>query len=396
MTWIGLDDTDSVAGMCTTFLAAEVPRRSGWALLALPRLVRLNPNIPWKTRGNGALALRLGRGRGPSIVIGELAGKEMIAFQRGRPAPPKEALRTVAAVVEDLAELDAPGTNPGVFAAERRPRERLYREAVKDIVPLRTARQRARGGLWRTWGDGRGLIGAVAAGGWRRRDGTYEVIAYGERARWGTPRDIDAEGVRRLDRRFPETFNNYDPEAGRPVIAPRSPCPILFGIRGDRPERLPEAMRSLGGERPAGWLTFLTNQGTDDHLIRRPRGLRRGTSVVLDGTVASPPRWTVGGHVVFALKGNLSAECVAYEPSKGFRHAVAALAEGDRVSVCGAVRDRPLTVNLEKLRVRRTAPVRLKVANPVCACGDRMKSAGRGEGYRCPGCGSAAPPEAAA
>src|SRR5881628_1099708 len=72
--WIGVDDTDSLQGMCTTFLAAEIVRdlTDDYDLVGFPRLVRLNPTIPWKTRGNGAICLRFGRGAGPRTWIAEL------------------------------------------------------------------------------------------------------------------------------------------------------------------------------------------------------------------------------------------------------------------------------------------------------------------------------------
>ena len=65
--WVGVDDTDSLQGMCTTFLATEIIRdlTEDFDLIGYPRLVRLNPNIPWKTRGNGAVCLRFGAGVGP-------------------------------------------------------------------------------------------------------------------------------------------------------------------------------------------------------------------------------------------------------------------------------------------------------------------------------------------
>ncbi|MBU7030440.1 MAG: tRNA(Ile2) 2-agmatinylcytidine synthetase, partial [Theionarchaea archaeon] len=60
---LGVDSTDSLTkGMCTTYLGMILVRR----LLELdvhfvdyPNLIRLNPNIPYKTRGNGAVALRI-------------------------------------------------------------------------------------------------------------------------------------------------------------------------------------------------------------------------------------------------------------------------------------------------------------------------------------------------
>ncbi|RLI34099.1 DNA-binding protein, partial [Candidatus Bathyarchaeota archaeon] len=60
---LGLDDTDSLKGGCTTYLAALLVERlskiEGLTFTDFPGLIRLNPNIPWKTRGNGAVCLRL-------------------------------------------------------------------------------------------------------------------------------------------------------------------------------------------------------------------------------------------------------------------------------------------------------------------------------------------------
>lgn len=58
---IGFDDTDSIRKGCTTYVAAllvEELEKLGVTLVDYPSLVRLNPNVPWKTRGNGALCLR--------------------------------------------------------------------------------------------------------------------------------------------------------------------------------------------------------------------------------------------------------------------------------------------------------------------------------------------------
>src|SRR5581483_2560409 len=59
---VAFDDTDSRAGRCTThlgFKVAEHLKKMGVELVDYPLLIRLNPNIPWKTRGNGAVCLRL-------------------------------------------------------------------------------------------------------------------------------------------------------------------------------------------------------------------------------------------------------------------------------------------------------------------------------------------------
>jgi len=57
---IGIDDTDSEKGGCTTYTATVLFQdliERGFKPSDFPWLVRLNPNIPWKTRGNGALAV---------------------------------------------------------------------------------------------------------------------------------------------------------------------------------------------------------------------------------------------------------------------------------------------------------------------------------------------------
>ena len=65
MLHIGIDDTDSVNEGCTTWLATEITKElSDFDLIGSPRLVRLNPNVPWKTRGNGAVSFTFGKGKG--------------------------------------------------------------------------------------------------------------------------------------------------------------------------------------------------------------------------------------------------------------------------------------------------------------------------------------------
>ena len=58
---IGFDDTDSPKAMCTTYLAYKIVNsiKNDVEFLDVPHLIRFNPNIPWKTRGNGAIALSI-------------------------------------------------------------------------------------------------------------------------------------------------------------------------------------------------------------------------------------------------------------------------------------------------------------------------------------------------
>ena len=84
MLHIGIDDTDSLKGGCTTWLATEIiSELSEFDLIGSPRLVRLNPNVPWKTRGNGAVAFTFGIGLGSKQKIGEFQDSEIFAFDKG-------------------------------------------------------------------------------------------------------------------------------------------------------------------------------------------------------------------------------------------------------------------------------------------------------------------------
>src|SRR2546428_5620861 len=101
--WIGVDDTDSLRGMCTTFLATEIVRdlTTDYDLIGYPRLVRLNPNIPWKTRGNGAICLCVGRGRGNAAIAGLIDGRSVRVYRQGGAGPePDDVVERVSGLIE--------------------------------------------------------------------------------------------------------------------------------------------------------------------------------------------------------------------------------------------------------------------------------------------------------
>jgi tRNA(Ile2)-agmatinylcytidine synthase len=393
--WLGVDDTDSSAGMCTTHLAGDLivaVNDLGLDVIGLPRLVRLNPNVPWKTRGNGAIAIHVGHGRGDSLQIGEVDGE-----RHGYPDCRDDAvdmdrvLDAADAVLRRRAMFDDETTNPGlVVVPEQLPAE-LYERAVHGIVEQAMVHEfiDMADGRYIGYKNGRGVIGAAASIAWHPGDVTYEVITY----RNGGERWVDGASVREMDRCFPSTFDSIDHANGHMAITPHSPCPVLYGIRGDEPAVLPMAMESVASSEVARWLLFETNQATDDHLRQRAiRDIKPYESVVVRGTVADVPHTIEGGHVLFSLSDDDgSIACAAYEPTKQFRDVVRRLRPGDVVTACGGVRPSPLTVNLEKIHVRRLVPCHRKVENPVCPdCGKHMKSHGRNQGYRCAVCGQRA------
>ncbi|MDD4307609.1 MAG: tRNA(Ile)(2)-agmatinylcytidine synthase, partial [Thermoplasmata archaeon] len=335
---------------------------------------------------------RFGKGIGKPTVIGRIDGRDILCYETGTPARPNKAyFERACALVERLARFEDPKTNPGVAMSLRKPPADLYWKAVRDVVELKPHLKAANPDFSKGWKNKRGLIGAVSAMAWRPHDRTYELIAYREPKKWGTPRTVDEASVIKMDKKFTGTFNNYDYEEKHVVFAPASPCPILFGIRGDAPGYLRAAMETVKSEKVDRWLIFLTNQGTDDHIIDASvSNLRPFTSARVRGTVAGMPRIIEGGHLIFPItNGRKAVDCTIYEPAKSFRQIGYQLRPGDIITVQGAVRESPPTINVEKLCIEKLANVTEKTANPICPeCKKRMKSYGKGQGYRCARCGA--------
>jgi len=381
---IGLDDTDSTRKGCTTYVAAvlvEKLQELGAVFIDYPNLIRLNPNVPWKTRGNGALCLRIQYHENVEERIEEL----------------------VTGTVEEQADFEFRGTDPGIVFLKRSriPKEvRIFaKNATTSIVNLKDAVKLLSKFKGEAVGfkNGRGIIGGLAAvGETLQTDFTYEILAYRMSENCGLKRKVDEASIFRMDRATaPWTFNNVDVEKRRVIITPRGPDPILLGIRGETPEIVKKAYGMVKPFEPVErWIIFRTNQGTDAHLKRVSRldQLIPYSSVIVKGIVATSPKTVPRRHVIFSIKDESGqVDCAAYEPTGLLRKAAAKLVVGDCVEVSGAVRvssqSRPLTVNLEKIRLLKLAP-KIAFRNPVCPkCGRRLKSMGKNQGFRCERCG---------
>ncbi len=84
---IGFDDTDSPKAMCTTYLAYKIVnslKKQGAEFIDFPYLIRFNPNIPWKTRGNGAVAISLKTGNPEKIKKNRKNSSYKIFRHKGR------------------------------------------------------------------------------------------------------------------------------------------------------------------------------------------------------------------------------------------------------------------------------------------------------------------------
>lgn len=381
---IGLDDTDSTKGGCTTYLTAlliDKLKEFNVDYVDYPGLIRLNPNVPWKTRGNGALCLRFNYNTAYEQAIKD----------------------TAIELWEEHSRLNEAGTNPGIvfYTGRTIPEEftAFAKKAETSIVTLEEALALIKKFHAEAFGYNtcRGVIGALAAiGETLNCDHTYELIAYRAPENWGTKRQVDTASIFEMDKQTqPYTFNNVDIEKGRVIITPRGPDPILFGIRGESPEIVKKAFSIVNPLEPIErWLIFRSNQGTDAHLkpVAKLSEVEPYCSVIVKGTVSKAPRLVPVRHVIFSIKDESGeVDCAAYEPTGDLNKVARQLMVGDEIKVYGATHkateNKPLTINLEKIKVLKLAQ-QTQTENPHCPnCNKRLKSMGKNQGFRCEKCG---------
>lgn len=375
MIHIGIDDTDSPNGMCTTYLGALLYREISRLVepLDLPKLIRLNPNIPYKTRGNGAVSMSFDA--------------------RKRDIP--RIKRLVLEMVESLSDLSHDNTNPGVAFLEgaipKELTEFTYR-AIREHVSIGEAEEIGRkvGAEIHKFKLGRGIIGALASIGHPLKEFTYELLAYRKSEKWGTPRKVDRGSIFRMDSLFyPFTYDNVDPFKGTILVAPHGKDPVLVGIRGIDGGRVVQAFESVMFKEPvAFYQLYKTNQNTDEHLSFKKIGeLKLYDSAIVRGIV-SKSYWEKGRHVFFELEDDTgSIRAAAFEPTKGFRRYVRKLIEGDEIIASGGIKEfeGTLTLNLEKFYPVKLAK-KIEYRKPRCPkCGGTMKS--KGDYLKCKRCG---------
>jgi len=380
---IGIDDTDSVRKGCTTYIAAlliEKLEELGVRFIDYPNLIRLNPNVPWKTRGNGALCLR---------------------FQYN-PIFEDEIKQITRKVVENNSDLQSENTNPGIIflIGNKIPQEiRIFsKKVLQGIVDLESAIKLTEKYSCDMIGfkNCRGLIGSLGAiGEILDCDHTYELISYRKLRNIGKVRILDKKSVFKMDELTkPFTFNNVDLEKMRIIITPRGLDPILFGIRGESAQIVKKAFSIVHpGEKIERWVIFRTNQGTDAHIkkVQKLSIIQPYQSILAKGIVSKNPQIIPLRHVIFSIKDdNSEVDCVAFEPTGSLRKIARKLIVGDEVEVFGAVRkvgeEGILTINLEKINIL-SLYLKKKLQNPICSkCHRHLKSLGKNKGFRCDKC----------
>ena len=294
---IGFDDTDSRQGMCTTYIGFKVVREllsnpyfsQNVDLQDFPLLIRLNPNVPHRTRGNGAVALRL------------LCTEESL----------ERVIELVTSYVTKFSELNVSSTCPGVayIVGEVPEIIKIFaKRALYDVISKEEALNVSKesGATIREWNCGRGIIGALAALGTTltEDDYTFEFITYRVNTK-SKERRFNPLSVWRGDAASPLSFSNVDPTSREVKVAPKGPDPVYMGIRGETPESTIEVWKHIEvQEELEGGIIFRSNQGTGTHFNRITKidDLKPWQSVILEGTITDSPSTIQGGHLLFRLQ----------------------------------------------------------------------------------------------
>lgn len=381
---IGIDSLDSQYGGCTTHVLYRVFKRlaeKGYveSVLDYPYLVRLNPSIPHKTRGNGAVAVSLELSDGKSLnhIVDEIT-KTIIEYVYHVNGDVSRAC--VAVVPYDLNE----------YFRE------IYLKALTDFVHLDYVRRiinPVRESVIFPLGLNKGCIGALAALGWDKSKCSYELLIYRHPSHTGTSRRmIDTNSLAEIDMvQQYETFCTYDYEKNRTISVPQGPDPVLVGVRGLDPDKLVKILVVLKlVESIEGWMIFKTNQGTGAHMIPRPTHESKPFRTACLAGLVKDVFIRPGGDVLLNLFDGFGILEVAVFKETGLTKYARLLVTGDVVRACGSVKlwndSRPV-LHAELVEIIELEEKYFK-RNPRCPnCGARMKSAGRGQGYRCLKCG---------
>ncbi|ABW01009.1 TiaS agmantine-binding domain-containing protein [Caldivirga maquilingensis] len=354
ITWVGIDDTDTYDKGCTTYVMYNMLKeflktKGEWRIITYPRLIRLNPNVPFKTRGNAAVSVGL------------------------NVDDPREALELAEWAVDAYSHKIGK-TSPGIVVSISNNEHWIYWKALSDVIPLNAA-VKWMSKLGVIYRGGRGVIGALASVmADLSQDSTLELLAYSE----STPKpSIPIDLVKKLnDSTTPLTFENVSGDYV--LIQPHGNDPVIFGIRGDSPYHIIHFASMLINEVDVEprWLIYLTNQATGHHLnsiMNKPY-----TTGYVEGSV-NEVRLVQGGNIEIRVN---STHVFSYR-HYGFKSI-------DKATYLIAYGGFKPGVNSLDLYMEGGVALMLNniVKNPRCPrCGSNLESTGRVGLLKCPKCG---------
>ena len=333
--WLGLDDTDSLDGGCTTLVFHELlnslPCEFGEA-----RLTRLWPFADKRTRGNASLSVEIFADDSIVEWLDEYWNKNILPL-KGKVAKSEHSQR------------EQYPSDPGMTLFDEQPDEQYYWDAVRGEVDYLIGGHQ--------WG-GNGRIGAAASCAWRETNPTWEAIAWRKGERMVS--EIALEVVDNME----GTFLCRDPRTNRGLIAPRGPCPVMFGVRATSRSVANDACEVLiaGSAQTIGHRVFKTNQASGDHLDSS------FTETVNDKISLT------GGHVI------INDRYLVFSESGKVNTIAQWLQIEDSFECVGLEYEGK--IHVEAIRIINSE----NKTRPLCKCGTRMKSMGAGQGVRCPKC----------
>jgi tRNA(Ile2)-agmatinylcytidine synthase len=364
---LGLDDTDHVDEGCTTSsfdeLLSEIQEAMNCDILER-RLVRLWPFAERRTRGNGALG-----------AIIDISDKDQVLLEKICNDWFDKLLTKVAGYPPSK----IPAAPCLVISFDKAP-EHWYWDAVRGYVnPENILREAGNTGtILLLENEISGVVGACAAISWESNPhSSWELIAWRDDSSLGSERRVSSRSVSQLESLFPGTFLNRDPTKGKGLIAPRTPCPVLYGIRGSSSSEVERAhiwlQSEKGVESCKSYAIHRSNQISDDHIESTRSGL-----------VICKPRETKGGHArVSVYSRGKSLNLVAFREGGPVNRLLRTLEPGDKITWVG-LRSPDGSIHLERLRIDSATP-RI-FSRPIC-CRRTMRSSGRNQGLRCLSCG---------
>ncbi len=373
---LGLDCTDSASkGGCTTWTFSKIldkliQNNPDLIFMDFPKLIRLNPNVPIRTRGNAALSIKFES----NMSIDEIAN---IAIP----------------IVDNDAKiyLDE-DKKPGLLIIEGKiTNQEFYEKTLQNHISVQNL-PKIKNSAYFWPKKNQSHIGAMAAITSNLvRDLTFEIIAYRTESKFGKARSIDRDNLIKLIHLYPSTFSSYDYYGKRELISPAGPDPIFCGIRGESPLDLINFFDKLNLEEDiSSWTLFKTNQATNSHVLRPQSTLIPFSVISSIATVVASPFEYQGGHIKLKLSMNSKTiECMVFEPTKHLRDTARKLIIGDKLYIHANVRknDYGIHIALEHFYIIHLEK-KIYFAPPICQCGKRMTKAGTLKGYKCRNCGN--------
>ena len=367
---LGIDDHDSQIGGCTThfstLLIKYLIEKEGISLVDFPSLVRLNPNIPWKTRGNGSVKIVFKSSRDIHDLL-DIIWDKSIEY------------------TTEISKADKFNRKPGVALTQFNTSilegiNWVYKKALTDVIPIDLAKKIAEKYNILIRGD-RGVIGSIAALGFNSDKFTYELLTY---RNIDEERKVNEESVIAFEEKyFPKVFANYDFIKRKALISPHGNDPVLYGVRGLDPYILLNALKEIKTENKIeNSMIFKSNQATDSHIV--VSGTLYQTAITR--VKVKEVKILKGGDVI--VTGENGDHIIFYKETGELNLAAQQLINGDEIEVIGAIK--PSIQYGKIIEAERFTIISLstfKSMNPKCPmCGGSSESLGKGKGFRCKKC----------